>query len=64
MDHEKEKILVADEYAVDYELENPRILTQQSLLQTACKYELFGEERIIDMHIKNLWISEYASVYE
>lgn len=31
-----------------------RILTRQNLLQTLWKYEFFGEERIIDTHIKNL----------
>lgn len=31
-----------------------RILTRQNLLQTVWKYEFFGEERIIDTHIKNL----------
>ena len=31
-----------------------RILTRQNLLQTIWKYEFFGEERIIDTHIKNL----------
>ena len=32
-----------------------RILTRQNLLQTLWKYEFFGDERIIDTHIKNLW---------
>ncbi len=31
-----------------------RILTRPNLLQTLWKYEFFGEERIIDTHIKNL----------
>lgn len=31
-----------------------RILTRQNLLRTLWKYEFFGEERIIDTHIKNL----------
>lgn len=31
-----------------------RILTRQNLLQSLWKYEFFGEERIIDTHIKNL----------
>lgn len=31
-----------------------RILTRQNFLQTLWKYEFFGEERIIDTHIKNL----------
>ena len=31
-----------------------RILTRQNLLQTLWKYEFFGDERIIDTHIKNL----------
>lgn len=31
-----------------------RILTRQNLLQTLWRYEFFGEERIIDTHIKNL----------
>ena len=31
-----------------------RILTRQNLLQTIWKYEFFGEERVIDTHIKNL----------
>ena len=31
-----------------------RILTRQNLLQTLWNYEFFGEERIIDTHIKNL----------
>ena len=31
-----------------------RILTRQNLLQRIWKYEFFGEERIIDTHIKNL----------
>jgi len=31
-----------------------RILTRQNLLQTLWKYEFYGEERIIDTHIKNL----------
>jgi len=31
-----------------------RIMTRQNLLQTLWKYEFFGEERIIDTHIKNL----------
>ncbi len=31
-----------------------RILTRQNLLQTLWKYEFFGEERIVDTHIKNL----------
>ena len=31
-----------------------RILTRQNLLQAIWKYEFFGEERIIDTHIKNL----------
>ena len=31
-----------------------RILTRQNLLQTIWKYEFFGEDRIIDTHIKNL----------
>ena len=31
-----------------------RILTRQNLLHTLWKYEFFGEERIIDTHIKNL----------
>ncbi len=30
-----------------------RILTRQNLLQTLWKYEFFGEERIVDTHIKN-----------
>lgn len=35
-------------------LHKGRILTRQNLLQTIWKYEFFGEERIIDTHIKNL----------
>ena len=35
-------------------LHKGRILTRQNLLQTVWKYEFFGEERIIDSHIKNL----------
>lgn len=31
-----------------------RILTRQNLLQSLWKYEFFGDERIIDTHIKNL----------
>ena len=31
-----------------------RILTRQNLLQTLWKYEFFGDERIIDTHIKKL----------
>lgn len=31
-----------------------RILTRQNLLETLWKYEFFGDERIIDTHIKNL----------
>lgn len=31
-----------------------RILTRQNLLQNLWKYEFFGDERIIDTHIKNL----------
>ena len=31
-----------------------RILTRQNFLQTLWKYEFFGEERIVDTHIKNL----------
>lgn len=31
-----------------------RILTRQNLLQTLWKYEFYGDERIIDTHIKNL----------
>ncbi len=31
-----------------------RILTRQNLLQKLWKYEFFGDERIIDTHIKNL----------
>lgn len=31
-----------------------RILTRQNLLQMLWKYEFYGEERIIDTHIKNL----------
>ena len=31
-----------------------RILTRQNLLQMLWKYEFFGDERIIDTHIKNL----------
>ena len=31
-----------------------RILTRRNLLQILWKYEFFGEERIIDTHIKNL----------
>lgn len=31
-----------------------RIFTRQNLLQTLWKYEFFGDERIIDTHIKNL----------
>ena len=31
-----------------------RILTRQNLLQTLWKYDFFGDERIIDTHIKNL----------
>ncbi len=31
-----------------------QILTRQNLLQTLWKYEFFGDERIIDTHIKNL----------
>ena len=31
-----------------------RILTRKNLLQTLWKYEFFGDERIIDTHIKNL----------
>lgn len=35
-------------------LHRGRILTRQNLLQTLWKYEFFGDERIIDTHIKNL----------
>ena len=35
-------------------LHKGRILTRQNLLQMLWKYEFFGEERIIDTHIKNL----------
>ena len=35
-------------------LHKGRILTRQNLLQTLWKYEFFGDERIIDTHIKNL----------
>ena len=35
-------------------LHKGRILTRQNFLQTIWKYEFFGEERIIDTHIKNL----------
>lgn len=31
-----------------------RILTRQNLLQSLWKYEFFGDDRIIDTHIKNL----------
>ncbi len=31
-----------------------RILTRQNLLQTLWRYEFYGDERIIDTHIKNL----------
>ncbi len=31
-----------------------RILTRQNLLQSLWKYEFYGDERIIDTHIKNL----------
>lgn len=31
-----------------------RILTRQNLLQTLWKYDFFGDERVIDTHIKNL----------
>ena len=31
-----------------------RIMTRQNLLQTLWQYEFFGDERIIDTHIKNL----------
>ncbi len=31
-----------------------RILTRQNFLQTLWKYEFFGDERLIDTHIKNL----------
>lgn len=31
-----------------------RILTRQNLLQTLWKYEFFGDERIVDTHIKNM----------
>lgn len=31
-----------------------RILTRQNFLQTLWKYEFYGDERIIDTHIKNL----------
>ena len=31
-----------------------KILTRQNLLQMLWKYEFFGDERIIDTHIKNL----------
>ena len=31
-----------------------RVLTRQNLLQMLWKYEFFGDERIIDTHIKNL----------
>ncbi len=31
-----------------------RIFTRQNLLQTLWKYEFYGDERIIDTHIKNL----------
>lgn len=40
-----------------------RILTRQNLLQTIWKYEFFGEERIIDTHIKNLWKKLGAADY-
>lgn len=35
-------------------LHKGRILTRQNLLQMLWKYEFFGDERIIDIHIKNL----------
>ncbi len=35
-------------------LHKGRILTRQNLLQSLWKYEFFGEERIVDTHIKNL----------
>ena len=35
-------------------LHKGRILTRQNLLQSLWKYEFFGDERIIDTHIKNL----------
>ncbi len=35
-------------------LHKGRILTRQNLLQMLWKYEFFGDERIIDTHIKNL----------
>lgn len=35
-------------------LHKGRILTRQNLLQTVWKYEFFGDERIIDTHIKNV----------
>ena len=35
-------------------LHKGRILTRQNLLQMLWKYEFFGDERIVDTHIKNL----------
>ena len=35
-------------------LHKGRILTRQNLLQSLWKYDFFGEERIVDTHIKNL----------
>ena len=46
--------LTPREFEILRELLANRILTRQNLLQTIWKYEFFGEERIIDTHIKNL----------
>lgn len=35
-------------------MQKGRILTRQNLLHTLWRYEFFGDERIIDTHIKNL----------
>ena len=53
---EKEITLTPREFEILRELllHQGRILTRQNLLQSLWKYEFFGEERIIDTHIKNL----------
>lgn len=53
---EKKIELTPREFEILRELLNHqgRILTRQNLLQTLWKYEFFGEERIIDTHIKNM----------
>lgn len=53
---EKKIDLTPREFEILRELLNHqgRILTRQNILQTLWKYEFFGEERIIDTHIKNM----------